>query len=534
MDQSPDPKTPPVSLLPTELLYEVFCYLPCHIADLLRARQKPETPTWLAVTQVCRYWRRVAYTCRELWAHIPLENKYWTKLALELSKDVPIVVEADEFKWMDRKAILTALKSAGRARTIKWTIAHDEPATAPKLPRLKSEPAQLLESFQLYFPQGDEDEDIYIFLPHDLLLGPFPRLREVKIRRATMLESSPFLSASSLVTLSLSETKVWRTYRRMVHTLRHLPNLQKLTMSDSIPRDVVTVEPIVLPQLLELDITDSLNSVKDLLEMIITPRCRRLELNCRIWRSETTYETVSANITAITTSRFSQAIIAGDSYQAVSFSYPPDDFQREGVAFIAEQPLLPNSLLPEHLCITLLTIDIEDDLELQEMIVAHTCSTLPLLHVKTLEVSSSVLERSCACILGLPYADVTQITVHGTTAGAFFLALDETQTGGVAGPHLPSLKTIVIERGDFISTHRENGTPFMCYVMDVMAARNEDPQYPPCKLVLRRCLVSAEMVAIMRKSGEIDWDGVFETELYLPLFTRGFFSREQSTDSRGW
>ncbi|KAI0313975.1 hypothetical protein OF83DRAFT_485477, partial [Amylostereum chailletii] len=98
------PFQPPVSRVPRELLMDIFSL----VASFRIARDyfltedddddddDDEEPisflTTIAVSQVCREWRRVALECRPLWAAIPLQSTELTKLALERSHNHPLLI----------------------------------------------------------------------------------------------------------------------------------------------------------------------------------------------------------------------------------------------------------------------------------------------------------------------------------------------------------------------------------------------------------------------------------------------------------
>jgi F-box-like len=103
----------PITLVPVEILSEIMCYMPLfydHDApsnhsldpnlDPSRrfSRDSPiHTPHWVAVSHVCRHWRRVALKCKALWTWtcVPLVSLRWAQRALTLSHLHPITLRIE-------------------------------------------------------------------------------------------------------------------------------------------------------------------------------------------------------------------------------------------------------------------------------------------------------------------------------------------------------------------------------------------------------------------------------------------------------
>ncbi|KAI0061591.1 hypothetical protein BV25DRAFT_724619 [Artomyces pyxidatus] len=486
----------PVSSIPVELLNEIFCYLPSHIADLAPLRRAGQTPRWLAVTQVCQYWRRVAYACRELWAYMPLESKEWTALALELSKDAPIVIDADESTWAQRSAVVLAFGSIARARTIRWTVTDDMASALRAVPQ--DHPALLLESFEYVF-RGDED---VVFAPR--IRGPLPRLRELNIDGA-MIRAPSSLFASTLTSLTLDRTESWTTAAEMVAALGHLQILEKLVFV-IYQAPVPDLQSIALPRLLELSVTGTVGTVVGMLLSLDIPACRRLTMDCDT-NYFTTVPEVCNLVASIFTDGFSGASLVCDSYQTLAIIKSDDT--HTSTTFVAGQPLRPNSRLPELRLTMRHGYDTDmADAQSEDIVVSHICRSLPLSHLKTLEVDNYVLDRGWSPVLTLPCAELEQITARYDTAYSLFQALRDPQE--LHSPRNPesflrALRTIIVEDADFSMVHSGTRQTVSQYFVDALAARNG--RFPPCKLVLRRCLVSSDVVNYLA-NGDVEWSGV--------------------------
>ena len=101
----------PITLLPTEILFEIMCYLPLFVGrnapsihpldrelDPSRRFTKDgpiRTPHWVAVSHVCRRWREIALKCKALWTTVPLVSVSWAQRALTLSYPHPIILHID-------------------------------------------------------------------------------------------------------------------------------------------------------------------------------------------------------------------------------------------------------------------------------------------------------------------------------------------------------------------------------------------------------------------------------------------------------
>ena len=101
----------PITLLPTEILSEIMCYLPLFFGrdapsihpldrDLDPSRRFTKdgpirTPHWVAVSHVCRRWREIALKCKALWTTVPLVSVSWAQRALTLSYPHPIILHID-------------------------------------------------------------------------------------------------------------------------------------------------------------------------------------------------------------------------------------------------------------------------------------------------------------------------------------------------------------------------------------------------------------------------------------------------------
>ena len=108
----PEGHTPPgsaINALPPELLSEIFLFcvalwptnddyfIPStHPSEFTYGDRLP----WIAITQVCQYWRSVALACGELWNKLLFTSRETTNEMIRRSAGVILVVKA-EHPWSD-------------------------------------------------------------------------------------------------------------------------------------------------------------------------------------------------------------------------------------------------------------------------------------------------------------------------------------------------------------------------------------------------------------------------------------------------
>src|ERR1700722_752641 len=95
-----------INTLPPELLSEIFLFCvvlwPTKYNDYVPIFTSPNEFTcghrlpWIAITQVCRYWRSVALACGELWNKLVFTSQEATNEMIRRSAGVVLVVKAED------------------------------------------------------------------------------------------------------------------------------------------------------------------------------------------------------------------------------------------------------------------------------------------------------------------------------------------------------------------------------------------------------------------------------------------------------
>ena len=271
----------PITLLPTEILSEIMCYLPLFfgrdapsIRPLSRdldpsgrfTRDSPiRTPHWVAVSHVCRRWRDIALKCKALWTTIPLVSVSWAQRALTLSYPHPIILHIDskdtslDRGYVSVDALCLALTHIDQIRKIHihspWGTKHGDRIMdivfgtlcggggAPELEELDLAPDPPF----LACPGLDRNDNN---APMEQVEGSMPALRIIRLDQC-YLPADCLLFHPGLTHLRLSGTRaVWPTMEPLLNTLSLVPKLHILelygvlpTAHSSSPRPASAVAP---------------------------------------------------------------------------------------------------------------------------------------------------------------------------------------------------------------------------------------------------------------------------------------------------
>ena len=258
----------PITLLPTELLSEIMCYLPLFFgrdAPTIRpldrdldpsrrfTRDSPiRTPHWVAVSHVCSRWRETALKCKALWTTVPLVSVSWAQRALTLSHPHPITLHIDSKDTsLDRgyvcvEALCLALTTAhlGRIRKIRlhapWGTRHGDRIMDIVFGALLAHggaPVLLLEELDLApnppFLARPADPDRNTTKTNALPLGA--ALRVVRLDQCFLPADSP-LFHTGLTHLCLSGSRaMWSALEHLLDTLALVPMLRVLELYGVLP-----------------------------------------------------------------------------------------------------------------------------------------------------------------------------------------------------------------------------------------------------------------------------------------------------------
>ncbi|KAI9464411.1 hypothetical protein BJY52DRAFT_815588 [Lactarius psammicola] len=272
----------PITLLPTEILSEIMCYLPLFfgrdapsIHPLKRdldpsggfTRDGPvRTPHWVAVSHVCRRWREIALRCKALWTSVPLVSVSWAQQALTLSHPHPITLHIDskdtslDRGYVSVDALCLALTHLSRIRKIRihspWGTRHGDRIMDVVFSALRSRGAPSLEELDMapdppFLASSGPDRGTAI----EVDLGA---LHTIRLDQC-YLPGDCFLFHPGLTHLRLSGTRaVWPALEPLLSTLSLVPKLQVLELygvlptAHSSPHPTSTADRPLLPLLHEL------------------------------------------------------------------------------------------------------------------------------------------------------------------------------------------------------------------------------------------------------------------------------------------
>jgi hypothetical protein len=301
----------PITLLPTEILSEIMCYLPLFFGpnapsinplnrDLDPSRRFTKdgpirTPHWVAVSHVCRRWREIALKSKALWTTIPLVSVSWAERALALSHPHPIILHIDsKDKSLDRGyvsvfALCLALTHIDRIRKIHmhspWGTRHGDRIMDVVFGAL-SRGALELEELDLaphppFLARPGHDRNSAMETQVDL-----PALRVIRLDQC-YLPADSFLFHVGLTHLRLSGTRaMWPAMEPLLNTLSRVPKLQVLelygvlpTAHPSLRHTSSTADGPLLPLLHELHLGGTPQSVLVLLQTLNLPESVRVHVS---------------------------------------------------------------------------------------------------------------------------------------------------------------------------------------------------------------------------------------------------------------
>ena len=120
--------------IPPEVLSEIFLTVALHSkAD---DDDDDEDLEWIRVTHVCRYWRKTALDCLELWTNLSFVNPKFTKVMIMRPRNAPLSVECG---WRDSpnidKILRKVLSRTERLRSVNLahSIVDSDPLDFPSL-----------------------------------------------------------------------------------------------------------------------------------------------------------------------------------------------------------------------------------------------------------------------------------------------------------------------------------------------------------------------------------------------------------------
>lgn len=244
--------------------------------------------TMRAISQVCKFWRDVALSCKRIWGlllDIDMDSDKWTEELVSRSDPAPLVVQSTYYEDDPHGRFLSAkwtkvLEHVHRFQIFVVAFNGDD-YIAPILGALQK-PAPLLEV--LHIEQDtlpiEGDEEAYYVLREPLLAGNAPNLEDIRLHR-TIINRSLDLSAFELVHMELSihDNIPFRIPTcQLLDMLAEQPLLEFLNLfshalpveSDNQPRP----REIRLPYLQKLDLHCHISDCNDLFgNLVLPPTC---------------------------------------------------------------------------------------------------------------------------------------------------------------------------------------------------------------------------------------------------------------------
>lgn len=272
----------PISKLSSETLLRIFDLLKDDEYSPFNDHLGRPFLTKHIIVHVCRQWRFLAFSAPAFWSKPPLWDHDWALRYLKLSKLEPLDVKIRA----DIKTPLctTVLKEMPRIKVLSIIGYLDAFTEIQKLLQSnKSLDAPLLTSLKLHFRVEMRGKPS----PFKLLDDTFRQagaLRQLELRNITVKWDSP-LFRQQLTTLKLNETPASArpTWKQLMDTLRGIPSLVTLTLSQACPRDEkVNVKEIVhLPNLRDLIIDcDTPDQIRTFLSQVTFPQLQVIGGGC--------------------------------------------------------------------------------------------------------------------------------------------------------------------------------------------------------------------------------------------------------------
>ncbi|KZV62233.1 hypothetical protein PENSPDRAFT_692682 [Peniophora sp. CONT] len=121
--------------LATEILQEIFLHL--YYSATTTERIWGLFPTWLTPLHVCRTWRVALISYPRLLRYLPLESFRLTQIALTLSENMSLIVDAPPHAPISEDALTIALQHASCVKTLVCPADVTTSRALPELCRLE-------------------------------------------------------------------------------------------------------------------------------------------------------------------------------------------------------------------------------------------------------------------------------------------------------------------------------------------------------------------------------------------------------------
>ncbi|KDQ49767.1 hypothetical protein JAAARDRAFT_615839 [Jaapia argillacea MUCL 33604] len=220
-----------ISLLPTELLTGILLSVVTseqrraqHMIDV--SPNHYDCSRWLAVSQVCCYWREIVLGCAEMWRCLFLGNPTMTAEMVSRSMGVPLIVVSDENPH--REAVELALNQISRIQILNITIADRARVGIEEL--LDQQLSTAAPELRWLAIQGYGVSNWTV--PAILFGGIAPNLQRLRLSGCKLALPLPFLQCQSLTHFELAPcyTDEQLTVSALLSLFEQMPHLQRLVL----------------------------------------------------------------------------------------------------------------------------------------------------------------------------------------------------------------------------------------------------------------------------------------------------------------
>src|SRR3984957_19974655 len=275
-----------VNALPPELLSEIFLFC---VALWPTPFTSPDGFTcgyrlpWIAITQVCQYWRSVALACGELWNKLLFTSRETTNEMIRRSAGVILVVKA-EHPWSDNEHVRMVIPEMGRVSVLHLRFLPRY--LEPLLRDIFSIATPRLEALRLSagnpYTDSNFNHRVRFDMPDSIFARHSHTLRLLELTFCNVSWPS-LLCLSSLTHLKLCHPATGPTMAQVLALLRGLPMLETLILDQSLPahNDTDATSPRhFLPNLHTLTLGGRLESCSNVLKHITYPNTTIATFKC--------------------------------------------------------------------------------------------------------------------------------------------------------------------------------------------------------------------------------------------------------------
>jgi hypothetical protein len=265
----------PISCLHSHLLLQIFMFYRDAGPYPMRTSGPNFKPDWLAITQVCSFWRSLALGYTLLWDHPPISlvTPQLTRWMLQCSKNAPLYISLVGSKQHSRgerdlsaRRLKLALEHIGHTRNLELEMITNEETTV-----FASEitvPAPLLEVLSLR-------SSLMLNIPVNILAHSAPKLSHLSIQYNFKMEWHALSHFPSLRYLNL-----WcEVTGNILAALSQLPKLVSFTYSCYWRTEIEDDTVVTLPVLSRLDMAGDQSQCSRLLSQLRTPSLRHWSLD---------------------------------------------------------------------------------------------------------------------------------------------------------------------------------------------------------------------------------------------------------------